>query len=79
MTATAKKILVSLLGCALATTSCAADKVIFAIDLIRHGDRTPAFNMPKSDYQWPQGLGELTPTGMAQELALGQQRRKVYV
>jgi hypothetical protein len=73
------KILSLLLCCANLNVAHAADKLIFALDLIRHGDRTPAFNMPKSTYKWPQGMGELTPKGMEQEFNLGQSMRQRYI
>ena len=59
--------------------SFAAEKLIFAVDLIRHGDRTPIETIPKVDYQWTQGLGQLTATGMRQEHELGRQFRKRYI
>lgn len=57
----------------------AEDKLIFAIDLIRHGDRTPEVMMPKVDYQWKLGKGQLTPLGMRQEYNLGSKLRHRYV
>lgn len=55
------------------------DKLIFALDVVRHGDRTPIRNLPYQSYDWPQGLGQLTAKGMQQEFALGQKLRKRYV
>ena len=55
------------------------DQLIFAIDLIRHGDRTPIASIPKDPYYWPEGLGELTPLGMRQEYELGKKCRRQYV
>lgn len=57
----------------------AQDKLIFAIDLIRPGDRTPTIDIPKSSYQWQEGLGQLTAQGMQQEYLLGVKLRKLYV
>lgn len=57
----------------------AKDKLIFALDLIRHGDRSPIKNIPTINYKWPNGLGQLTPIGMHQEYLLGQRFRKIYV
>ena len=54
-------------------------KLIFAIDIIRHGDRTPLSNIPTVEHVWPEGLGQLTTLGMAQEYALGQEMRKRYI
>ncbi len=57
----------------------AKSSVIFAIDIIRHGDRTPIKEMSNDSYLWPEGLGELTALGMHQEFTLGQKLRKLYV
>jgi hypothetical protein len=57
----------------------ADDKLIFALDLIRHGDRTPAFALPKSTYHWPEGIGQLTAKGMQQEYDLGKKMRERYI
>lgn len=56
-----------------------ADTLIFALDLIRHGDRTPLIELPNVDFQWDQGLGQLTAEGMEQEYKLGLEFRKLYV
>ncbi len=55
------------------------EKLIFAVDVIRHGDRTPIHDLPGTPYNWPQGLGQLTPTGMQQEFKLGMAMRKRYI
>ncbi|MDR3492839.1 MAG: histidine phosphatase family protein [Gammaproteobacteria bacterium] len=60
------------------TTAIAQDNLIFAIDVIRHGDRTPIKNIPKA-HQWTTGSGQLTATGMQQEYKLGSKLRKIYV
>ena len=57
----------------------AQEKLIFAIDLVRHGDRTPLIASPGMEKVWPQGLGQLTPTGMRQEYFLGKTLRQRYV
>lgn len=57
----------------------AHEKLVFAIDIIRHGDRTPTADIPKAPHQWTEGLGQLTATGMQQEYQLGASLRKVYV
>jgi len=50
----------------------AQDKLVFAIDIIRHGDRTPLSNPFKEDPAiWPGGLGVMTALGTNQEIALG--------
>lgn len=67
------------LGLSIPSTLFAADKLIFAVDLIRHGDRTPEVMMPNVNYQWKLGKGQLTPRGMRQEYDLGTKMRKRYV
>lgn len=57
----------------------AADKLIFAVDLIRHGDRTPFVFLPTVDYQWTEGPGQLTAEGMNQEYKLGMEFRQKYI
>ena len=46
----------------------AQGNLIFAIDIVRHGDRTPMIASPEMQKIWPQGLGQLTPKGMRQAL-----------
>jgi acid phosphatase len=57
----------------------AADKLVFAIDIIRHGDRTPIQSLPTINYQWKEGLGQLTAEGMQQEYEMGVKFRKKYI
>ncbi|MFN7095913.1 MAG: histidine phosphatase family protein [Burkholderiales bacterium] len=57
----------------------AKEALIFAIDIIRHGDRTPVIELPKAPHSWPEGLGELTAIGLRQEFELGSQLRKQYI
>jgi len=57
----------------------AGDKLVFSIDLIRHGDRAPADQIPKSYIYWKEGLGELTENGINQEIQLGKNLRKKYI
>lgn len=59
--------------------SYAAEKPVFVIDIIRHGDRTPTFQIPSVDYVWQEGLGQLTAIGMQQEYQLGTAFRKKYI
>lgn len=63
----------------ISTTSFAAEKLIFAVDIIRHGDRTPISVLPKIKYKWREGLGQLTAIGMRQEFEMGKLFRKKYV
>lgn len=63
----------------ISTTGFAAEKLIFAVDIIRHGDRTPISPLPKVNYRWREGLGQLTATGMRQEFEMGKLFRKKYI
>jgi acid phosphatase len=54
-------------------------KLIFAVDLIRHGDRTPLMEIPTVSYTWQEGLEQLTPTGISQEFALGTTLKDRYI
>ncbi len=57
----------------------AAEKLIFALDIIRHGDRAPLTSLPKAPHKWPGHPGELTAIGMQQEYQLGIKMRKRYI
>ncbi len=57
----------------------AADRLVFAADLIRHGDRTPITDLKTPAYTWPEGSGQLTPTGVKQEQKLGAKLRQLYI
>lgn len=57
----------------------ADDTLIFAIDIIRHGDRTPIIPIPSVHYQWKEGPGQLTAEGMQQEYNMGKEFRKKYI
>jgi hypothetical protein len=54
-------------------------KLVFSIDLIRHGDRAPGDQIPTSYIHWKEGLGELTEKGINQEIQLGKQLRIKYI
>ncbi len=73
---TASMVFVSIL---LPMQSFAADKLVFAIDLIRHGDRTPIITIPTALNKWQEGPGQLTTIGMQQEYNLGVKLRQRYV
>jgi len=57
----------------------AGEKLMFAVDIIRHGDRMPVADIPNSDYKWPYPFGQLSPKGMKQEFELGSKVRGEYV
>ncbi|HOT28913.1 MAG TPA: histidine phosphatase family protein [Candidatus Ozemobacteraceae bacterium] len=63
------------------SAAAAENRLIFAVSLIRHGDRAPyaAMNSTTVTYEWPDGIGELTPEGMNQEYQLGKRFRERYV
>ena len=60
------------------SATAANSKLIFAIDLIRHGDRTSIYEFPMAMHTWNEGLGQLTATGMRQEYELGLKLNKRY-
>lgn len=74
-----KSRLVLIFGMLLSFCAFAEEKIIFAIDIVRHGDRTPLVDSPEMEKIWPQGLGQLTPKGMQQAYSLGKRLRKMYV
>jgi hypothetical protein len=58
----------------------AQDKLVFAVDIIRHGDRTPTTELPGANPAlWPEGLGQLTAEGTNQEYELGSRMRSFYL
>ncbi|KAI6181644.1 Acid phosphatase [Aphelenchoides besseyi] len=58
------------------------DQLIFVQTIFRHGDRYPLYiykNNPNQADSWPTGsLGNLSPTGMDQQLRLGKKLRRRY-
>ncbi|MCP4181213.1 MAG: histidine phosphatase family protein [bacterium] len=71
-------ILIALL-CIGSLTLFAQEQLIFAVTLIRHGDRTPTHAIKTDPHKWEIGIGELTPLGMNQENKLGAKLRTRYV
>lgn len=59
----------------------AEEKLIFAVTVTRHGDRTPFAKIAseKFKYNWTLGLGELTPEGIHQHYLLGKELRARYM
>lgn len=70
-----------LLSCVLSAINLPAqDKLVFAVDIIRHGDRTPTAELPgAAPALWPEGLGKLTAQGTNQEYRLGSRMRSLYL
>lgn len=60
-------------------TVSAKDTLVFAVDVIRHGDRTPFNTIPTAPSIWAEGFGELTATGIKQEYLLGKKWRALYI
>ncbi|MBP9791979.1 MAG: histidine-type phosphatase [Rickettsiales bacterium] len=55
-------------------------KLVFAIDIIRHGDRTPVHDLPFFSEHWKdQEKGILTKKGEKEAFKLGQDIRKDYI
>lgn len=54
-------------------------RLIFAIDLVRHGDRNPIAELPSLPHPWKGGLGALTEAGAQRALRVGETLRKEYV
>jgi len=56
-------------------------KLVFAATVIRHGDREPYYQLKKVDPQvvWDWGIGNLTPTGMSQEVVTGTFLNKRFI
>lgn len=57
----------------------AIERALFAVDVIRHGDRTPVAPLPTARYTWTEDPGQLTAKGMQQEFLLGAALRKKYI
>lgn len=70
----------ALFGSLVGTAARAAeDQMIFAVDVIRHGDRAPINAIPKAPYTVKLDAGQLSPTGMKQEYDLGTKLRERYI
>ena len=56
-----------------------AEEMVFAVDVIRHGDRAPIESIPTAPWTDPLPLGHLSSLGMQQEFELGEKFRDRYV
>lgn len=65
--------------CLISLPICAAEKLIFSLDLMRHGDRAPITALPSALYTGGTPLGHLTPEGIAQTHQLGIKFRQKYI
>lgn len=74
-----RKLLLVIFITIISVKAIAAEKLIFALDIFRHGDRTPLTNIPKAPHKWLGEPGELTALGMQQEYQLGIKMRKRYI
>jgi acid phosphatase len=68
-----------LAGLAFCARAAAEDRLVFAVDVIRHGDRTPINDIPAAPRHWAEGAGQLTARGMRQAYELGSRMRTAYV
>lgn len=57
----------------------AQERLVFAVTLIRHCDRTPVTAVGAPPHHWELGLGELTPLGMNEQYLLGKSLRQRFV
>jgi acid phosphatase len=70
----------ALFACLLSTQSFSAnERLIFALDLVRHGDRTASDDLPAAPHVWAEGEGQLTALGMQQEYQLGLKLHQRYM
>lgn len=78
---------IHIVSCLIAAYFCSAataqplpqGKILFTLDLIRHGDRTPIIDLPNSPYQWGYPPGALTGLGQEMIKKLGSDLRNHYV
>lgn len=73
------KFFISIILVFISTSACAKETLIFAIDIVRHGDRTPQCVIPKDNHQWQEGKEQLTALGMRQMFQLGSYFREKYI
>lgn len=74
------KFFLSTLLCTFACNAALAEEqMVFAVDVIRHGDRAPIEAIPNAPWTDNLALGHLSPKGMQQEFQLGEKFRERYV
>lgn len=73
-----KKILISLLLTSCVYNTVFADKLIFATEIIRHGERTASGDLINFPYEDSRGKGQLTVAGTMQVTNLGKQLHTTY-
>lgn len=74
------KLFLAALFCTFACTAgMAEEQMVFAVDVIRHGDRAPIEAIPSAPWTENLPLGHLSPLGMQQEFHLGEQFRERYI
>ena len=56
-----------------------SERLIFAVTVIRHGDRTPFAQLMNDPHSWDIGSSQLTAKGMQQQFELGKKLRRRYV
>jgi lysosomal acid phosphatase len=57
----------------------AKESLVFAVDIVRHGDRAPQLDIPKASHKWIEGPGQLTALGMRQTWQRGVFFREKYI
>lgn len=72
-------VLISILILLFSSNAIASEKLIFALDVVRHGDRAPFDGLPTAPYIWNEGEGQLTALGMQHEYELGLKLHQRYM
>ena len=55
-------------------------ELLFVVEMVRHGARSEVKDLSfYEDIKWPEGPGQLTPTGMRQQYLLGEDMRRSYI
>jgi len=55
------------------------ESLVFAVDIVRHGDRNPGKETPNSPYPWIGELNALTDKGVNRKQAIGKALRNEYI